>query len=390
MQNQESQSPKSGLQPNSNKKRIRVLHTIRQGSFGGGETYLFNLVNGLDPEIYESSVLSFTEGNMTEGLRKKGIDTHVIYTETPFDARVWPKVYALMKRLKPDLLHIHGTRAGSNTIFPAKMLGIPALYTVHGWSFHAHETSMGNSFRIMTERLLAKMAKITACGSYANEIEGKKYGVFGNYRIVRNGIVYNNFKPGEPDEALKQSLGIKPGELVILSLARITLQKDPLTMLKGFAHAAKQVPNAKMLYVGGGELEAEVKALTKALNLEDRVIFAPFTNNIAGYMNLADVFVLPSLWEVLSLALMEAMAMQRACLCSDIDSNQELLTNEKDGLTFKLGNAEDLGEKLVRLCNDAGLRQRLAAEARITIKEKFDISRVVRENAAVYSEILKG
>ena len=373
----------------SGKGRIKILHTIRQGAFGGGETYLFNLVCGLDPETYECIVLSFTEGNMVDGLRAKGFETYVIHTETPFDVRVWPKVYALFKQVKPDLLHIHGTRAGSNTLLSAKFLGIPAVYTVHGWSFHAGESGLGNQYRIRVERWLAKKADITVCGSYSNETEGKANGINGNYRIVRNGIVFNNFRPGEPDESLKRSLGIKPDDIVILSLARITLQKDPFTLLKGFTEVSRQVPNARLLFVGNGELEALTRNLAAEAGLGDRVIFTGFTNNIAGFMNLADVFVLPSLWEVLSLALMEAMAMERACLCSDIDSNLELITDGTDGISFRTGDPTDLADKLVTLCNNPELRRNLALEARNTIRDKFDISRVVRENAGVYTELLK-
>lgn len=126
------------IQPVKNsadRTRIRIVHTIRQGSFGGGETYLFNLAKSLDPARYENIVLSFTEGNMVNELRKLGFETHVIYTKKPFNVFVWPRVYALLRSLKPDLLHIHGTKAGSNTIFSARMLGIPAVYTVQGGPF---------------------------------------------------------------------------------------------------------------------------------------------------------------------------------------------------------------------------------------------------------------
>jgi hypothetical protein len=75
---------------------------------------------------------------MLERARKLGVEAHVIYTETPYDLRVWGKVKQFMIDHKIDIVHAHGTRANSN-VFWAKKLGLPIIYTVHGWSFHQNQ-----------------------------------------------------------------------------------------------------------------------------------------------------------------------------------------------------------------------------------------------------------
>src|SRR5580658_9752929 len=117
-------------------RKIRVLECIRQGQIGGGETHLLSLVENLDRNRFEPVVLSFTEGPMVERLRAMGVRTHVLYTERPFDVTKWRKVKQLMAAEGVDLVHAHGTRASSNTLWAARRLGIPLVYTVHGWSFH--------------------------------------------------------------------------------------------------------------------------------------------------------------------------------------------------------------------------------------------------------------
>src|SRR5688500_7348581 len=95
-------------------KKIKILQGIRQGKIGGGESYLLSLVENLDRALFEPVVLSFTEGPMVERLRKLGIKTYVLFTEKPFDFRVWKGVQEIIKQEKIDILHAHGTRAASN------------------------------------------------------------------------------------------------------------------------------------------------------------------------------------------------------------------------------------------------------------------------------------
>src|SRR5882762_1991361 len=110
-------------------RKIKVLECIRQGQIGGGESHLLSLVENLDRDLFEPVVLSFTDGPMVDRLRGMGINTHIIYTEKPFDISKWKRVEALLKEEAPDLVHAHGTRASSNTLWAARRLKIPVVYT---------------------------------------------------------------------------------------------------------------------------------------------------------------------------------------------------------------------------------------------------------------------
>src|SRR5215475_10720045 len=123
-------------------QKIRVLECIRQGKIGGGESHLLNLVEYLDKDRFEPVVLSFTQGPMIDRLQEMGVGTDVIYTEKPFDVTKWGKVKGLLKEKKVDLIHAHGTRAASNVLWAARSLGIPVVYTIHGWSFHQDQRTL--------------------------------------------------------------------------------------------------------------------------------------------------------------------------------------------------------------------------------------------------------
>src|SRR5690242_14923792 len=133
---------------------IKVLLAIRQGQVGGGESHVLELVQGFKKSRVTPTVLSFTPGEMIDRLQELGVETHVIETTTPFDVRVWPKVKKLFKALAPDIIHAHGTRAASNTFWPARQLGLPLLYTIHGWSFHQGQGKIVYNTRLYMEHFL--------------------------------------------------------------------------------------------------------------------------------------------------------------------------------------------------------------------------------------------
>ena len=134
------------------KKKIKVLQAIRQGKVGGGESHILSLVKHIDKNRFEPVVLSFTDGQMITELNNTGIDNFVIPSEKAFDFTEWKKVKKLMQEEQIDLVHIHGTRATSNIYWAAKNLGLPVIYTIHGWSFHDDQSLFVKKARVLFEK----------------------------------------------------------------------------------------------------------------------------------------------------------------------------------------------------------------------------------------------
>jgi Glycosyltransferase Family 4 len=141
-------------------KPIKLLECIRQGQIGGGESHLLSLVRNLDRTRFDPVVLSFTDGPMVEQLKAMDVATRVIHTEKPFDVSKWSEVKDFLFQQQVELVHAHGTRACSNVMRAARSLGIPVVYTVHGWSFHADQPLLTRVARIMGERYLTSRATV--------------------------------------------------------------------------------------------------------------------------------------------------------------------------------------------------------------------------------------
>jgi len=372
-------------------KKIKVLESIRQGKIGGGESHLLNLVENLDRSRFEPVVLSFTDGPMIDRLKQMEVDADVIYTETPFDVRKWGAVKKYLKEKQVQLIHAHGTRASSNVLWAARSLGIPVVYTIHGWSFHPDQQPLLRKLRIAGERYITRRTAVNISVSEANKASGKENISSFQSTLVNYGIDQTRFSPSAVMKDVRAELGIGREKLLVLFIARFTLQKQPLAMIRGFREALQRVPGMHLLMVGDGELKAEAVQLSKELGLDKDITFVTFRQDVPDVLAAADIFVLPSLWEGLPIGLLEAMAMGKAIIASDVDGTGEVLKNGVNGILIRTGNlVGELTEALAGLAQDPDSRKKFQERVIETINEKFNVITMTRAIETIYDDVLKG
>ena len=368
-------------------RKIRVLETIRQGKIGGGETHVLDLVQALDKTRFEPVVLSFTAGPMIDRLRALGIPVHVIETHKPFDFTIWSRVKQLLREEKIDLVHAHGTRAQSNSFWAARQLGLPMLYTVHGWSFHMDQKPLAKKLHQMGEKLLMAQADRTICVSNSNRRDGLKFSDMARAVVIQNGINLHKFNPSLTAHDVRAELGIAKDVLLVGYIARITAQKDPFTLLRAVAllpHTLK----IKFLLVGDGDLKAEALTLARQLKIEAKVIFTDFRQDVPDLLQAVDIYCLPSLWEGLPIGVLEAMAMGKAVIASNIEANREIVEHNLNGLLVPPRSPEKLAAAIQQLAASKELRRSLGARAYRTIQTGFTAGEMTRQVEQLYREQL--
>ncbi|ASZ13143.1 glycosyltransferase family 4 protein [Chitinophaga pendula] len=369
-------------------KKIRVLETIRQGKIGGGESHVLDLVANLDKEQYEPVVLSFTDGPMIQALEKMQIPAHVIASEKPFDISVWKRVKQLLIDERIDLVHVHGTRANTNVLWAARNLKLPVIYTVHGWSFHGGLHPLMKKARIAAEKFITSRAQVNICVSESNRQTGQK--AFGKLDavVVPNGVNLQRFDPQANYADVKKAYGIPEDHLVVGYIVRMTYQKDPVSMIHAFAEVHKLMPNMTLLMVGEGELKQTAIDTANALGLSDYIVFDNFRQDVPAVLNAVDIYCLPSLWEGFPIGVLEAMAMGKAVIASDVDGTREAVRHEENGLLVPAKNVTALANAIMQLASDVALRERLAQSARNTILAEYNVAGMTRKIEAVYRDLI--
>lgn len=370
-------------------QRIRVLETIRQGQIGGGESHLLDLVDNLDKSEFEPIVLSFTDGPMIDRLRQMNIPAHVIPTTTPFNFTKWRAVRTFIQQQRVQLVHAHGTRAASNVFWAAGNLNLPLIYTVHGWSFHDDQAPVIKKIRVLGEQLLTQKSDVTISVSKSNQRTGQQQFPGFESLVINNGINTDRFNPANTFPDLRAELGISPTAVLLVFVARFTHQKQPLALLDAFAEVAKQRPDVHLLMVGDGEQKQEAIEKLKTLSCQNQVTLMPFRNDVPAVLAAADIYILPSLWEGLSIALLEAMSMGKAIIATKTDGTVELLTNRQNGLLVNIDNLKtNLIEAIIRLSTDANARKKMGNAARQTVMAGFNAATMTRQVEAVYRQFI--
>ena len=365
---------------------IKVLEVIRQGQIGGGESHLLDLIYFLNKEKIIPVCLSFTDGEMINRLTQMGVICYVLETQRPFDTRIQNKIIQIIKNEDIQLVHAHGSRAASNILFPSWKLKLPLIYTVHGWSFHDDQSFIIKKCRSLSEKIICARASQVICVSQSNKDTGEK--VFGLKKaiVIENGVNLDLFNPNKPHKDLRQIFGFKPSDFIVAFIARCTKQKNPLIFLESLAKAHEINSSIKGLFIGEGDLDMEVDEYIKVHKMEQYLYRSMFRTDVPDLLHTIDVYCLPSLWEGLSIALLEAMAMKKPIIATPTDGTRELIQNGKNGIVIPFNNTLALTDAILTLANSSEKCKLYGQSAQSLIEKRFNARRVAEMVSQIYDD----
>ena len=367
--------------------KIKVLEVIRQGQIGGGESHLLDLIHFLDKEKVEPVCLSFTDGEMIKRLTQMGTACHVINTEKPFDIKVQGQIIKLLQDEHIQLVHAHGSRAASNILYPVRKLHIPLVYTVHGWSFHNDQSYIVQKLRGWSEKIICSSASQVICVSESNKETGSK--VFGlkHAIVIENGVNLDKFNPDGSFKNLRSEFGFSESDFIVGFIARCTKQKNPLGYLAALEKAHSVNPSVKGLFVGEGDMDEEVDAYIQQHQMKDYLYRSLFRTDVPDLLHCIDVYCLPSLWEGLSVALLEAMAMRKAIIATPTDGTKEVIRHEGNGLLVPFDDVHALAKSMIAMYEDRDLKEIISLQAQKYVADRFNAKRVAKSVLEIYMKL---
>jgi glycosyltransferase involved in cell wall biosynthesis len=368
------------------RQKIKVLHTIRQGKIGGGETHVINLIEQLDKNYFESFLLAFTEGPMVDKMRARGVKTFVIKTERPFDFTKWGQVQNILNDNKIDIVHAHGTRANSNSFYSARKCKIPLIYTVHGWSFHPDQSFLIKKIRLFSESQLIKNSDLTICVSNNNLVDGRSHFAIDRAAVIRSGIDLEKYNTRSVLSELRKEFHIDESYIVVGYIVRMTKQKDPFTLIRAISLIPEDC-KIKFLFVGEGDLKDQTIDLAKQLKVYHRIIFSDFREDVPAVLKAIDIYCLPSLWEGLPIGLLEAMAMKKAVIATAIDGTKEVIEHMENGILVPVSSPKALADAIIMLANNLELSESLGENALQTIKRDYNNGRMTKQIEDIYIKL---
>lgn len=247
-------------------------------------------------------------------------------------------------------------------------------------SQRAHRELSGGFRRLLrgTDRLVDGI--VVNCESVKRQLIEEERVRPERIQVCYNGIDTSAFSPGGRQSA--------DGCLTVGVVCALRPEKGLLTLIEAFATAWRTNPRLHLQFVGSGPMLPDLQQLAAEKGIANVCSFEPTTSQVADWLRKIDVFVLPSLSEALSNALMEAMACGCAVIASDAGGNPELVAHESTGLLFRRGDSADLAEKLIRIVNEPELRARVAEAGTRRIHEQFTLRACADRMEAIYRQYL--
>lgn len=208
--------------------------------------------------------------------------------------------------------------------------------------------------------------------------------------VVMNPVDIDIFHPADDAARLKKrnSLGLKEDAFVIVMMAHFYGYKRHQDLLSAFTLLARDFPTAHLLLVGTGPLERALRRQARTLGISHQVSFLGWRKDGAEILAASDVFVLPSAFEGLSVALLEAMSVGLPCVVSDIPENQALIQDGRTGRLFRVGHPHALAAVLTELIPDGPGRSSLGQAARRLVTERHSLGPVAERWEEVYDSLL--
>ncbi len=364
--------------------RPRVLQLLATGGNGGAQESYTGLLLHLDRSAYEVRALSLSKGSAVQRLRRLGLEVEVI-DEADDEAAV-RELAAYLRREEIDLLHAHMYRAEVIGTRAALSAGTPvATATVHSSRVRSpQDVATLAALSPAMDRLIVPSAAIEA----KVRAEGRRGAAFA---VIPNGVDLARFDLPLASCALRREFGI-PGDAPLLGvIARLELEKGHHYLIAAMPAILQVATDARLVIVGEGSLDAELRAQAAALPApaRDRVVFTGRREDVASITGELDVAVLPSLREAQGISILEAMARRRPVVASAVGGIPEVLTDGLDGLLVPPGDSAALAEACIRLACSPDLRTRLGEAGRVTAEARFSLDAMVRRIEAVYDEELQ-
>jgi glycosyltransferase involved in cell wall biosynthesis len=371
----------------TNHRRIKVLHMIDHLGIGGAQNMAVNLLENFGPDI-EASLCILTDRllpSLVERLRSAGIKFQSLGL-SKFNPLGLYHLRRAIQKASPDILHTH--------LQYSSIYGVAAAFSLGGSRPVVVDHIHSNPFKIYTLfqrtacRVLAPAVKvqITVSSDLKSPVRSafKKHAA--GIRIIPPGLNLKNFEC-ENDNASDVSNLRKGAKRVVGMVGRLVKEKSFHIFLAAAPSLLADEPDTRMLIVGEGPLLETLKSLAKNLGISQAVTFTGYRRDISSVYKAMDVFVLPSLAEGCSLAMIEAMLSGVPVVVTDVEGVRDMVVNGETGLVIPFNDSGALSTAIIKLFNESGLRQQLAIKASAAARKTYDATRMAKEIESLYKEM---
>ena len=359
------------------------LHVDTARTWRGGQNQVLLTVNGLRAIGQRAAIVAHPDGELRKRVAE-GLELIPIAPRTEMDLTAAWRFSRLIKRLAPDIIHAHdphGVAMASLALSmgSASSTRLPALVASRRVDFHLK----GNAFSRWKHRQVD-------CFIAASEAIRQMLvadGVPADRTVtVHEGIDVDHVLAA-PAVNVHEAFWLPHGAPVVGNVAALVPHKGQRYLIEAAYLAVQQVPDARFIIFGEGELREHLEHLVREHLLEKHVLLPGFRTDVLGCIKGCDLFVMSSVTEGLGTSLLDAMACARPIVATRTGGIPEIVEDEVNGLLVPPRDHTALAQAIVRALKDEDLRRTMGAAGFARVQARFTVERMVDETAAVYARL---
>lgn len=337
---------------------------VLEATFGGTRKYLLDLAYNLPEDRFAQHLVVSTlrDPGFAEDVQRLRDFGHTV-TVVPMRRQISPgsdlagyrRIRALVKSWQPDIVHSHSSKAGFLARMAASGLPVAALYTPHCFAFQMRVSSLRRWTYLQLERFAGRRTDIVVLPSESQRELTVKAGVVPKSRtsVVPTGVAPEKMKPEKAAAEIRASLDIPSGVTVLGTVALLSQQKGHMYLLRAMTRLCEN-RDIVLLLAGDGPLRKSLQELADRLKVTECVRFLGYRDDIPNLLGALDLFVLPSLWEGLPYALLEAMAAKVPVVTTDIPGNSDIVDGSTTGWLAPPADSDGLAKVIMQALSDPG------------------------------------
>jgi glycosyltransferase involved in cell wall biosynthesis len=363
---------------------LRVVEVMATGTNGGAQEHVYSLLSRLDRARYQASVVSLSPGSAIRSIQRLGIPVTVF--DEPDDATAVGALATHLADVGAEVIHNHMYRAelvGTRAALALAEAGHRkpwVIGTVHSSRIRAAEDR--EVLRHLTPRMNHLVAVSRAIVRKIADERPSSVPV----SLVYNGVDLTRYDRTEACCTLAEQYGLQPGVQLVGVVGRLEPEKGHPTLIDAWPLVLRAVPDAYLLIVGEGSRREALERQVADLGIAGRVTFTGRRDDVPEVTAALDIAVLPSYREAQGLTILEAMALSRPVVASNVGGIPEIVEDGRTGLLVPPHDHEALAAAITRLLIDHPLADMLARAGHDLVHERFCLELMVRAIEDLYDE----
>jgi glycosyltransferase involved in cell wall biosynthesis len=365
-------------------RRIRVVEVLATGTNGGAQEHLYSLVTRIDAARYDVSVVALSAGSAVRKLIRAGVSVLVI--DDPDDTIAVGALAAHLAEVRADVVHAHMYRAETVATRAVIALGEAGqrkpyvVATIHSSRIRSLEDQQ--HLRELTphmDRLIAVSRAIEhkLCDEQRTTVP---------VSLIYNGVDLERYDSQEACCTLPEEYGMEAGSAIVGVVARLEPEKGHPTLLEAWPLVLRACPDTYLLIVGEGSRRDALEAHARELRIAHRVVFTGRRDDVPAVTAALDVAVLPSYREAQGMVILEAMALSRPVVASNVGGIPEMIEDGVTGLLVPPHDPAALAGAIIRLLANHPLADTLGRAGHDLVHDRFCIQLMVGAIESIYDE----